>query len=203
MSAADTKAFFHAITIAPHAKAIWYGLERGDWVGTAPWYRLTAVVDPPRLVMHHIVRRRARGFYLRALSCPAGDPSQTTLHRLYGEHTRREMWFEVLEDAKDAAEAPSSVEHDGWRWAPSHPGGLEMPVDDGKWFPAGNMPDEVDEAYERDVIHRGGHALVTVLRRDSLWAIVDRGSAKQRIGGAYVTRAEAEAAAGAYIRNLQ
>lgn len=201
MSAADAKALFDVIAATPHAKAVWYGMERGDWAGSGPWHRLSAVVDPPRLVMHYIVRRPARGYYLRALSCPAGVPSRTEHHRLYGEHTRREMWFEVLDDAKDAAESPSSVEHDGWRWSPGHPSGLEMPVDDGVWRPAADVA--ADEAYDRDAIHRGGHAWVTVLRFTDRWGVVDRGTAKQRIGGDHATRAEAEAAAEAYIRNLQ
>ncbi len=171
-------------------------------MGAGPWHRLLVIGEPPRLVLHVISRRGSR-YYLRALSCTISAPSRITTHRLYSAHTGREPHFSDLDDAQDMAEAPSSgAEQYDWWWRPEHPEGSDMPVDDGKWYPADDVRG-FDDADERYVVHRGGTARVTVLRQGNRWGVVDRGTIKRSLGSTCTSRAEAFAAAEAYIRDLQ
>lgn len=73
-------------------------------------------------------------------------------------------------------------------------------VDDGDWWGV-DLPG-FDESYQREIVSRSGHALVTVVCIRDQWAIVDLGAKKQRIGGDYASYDEAIAAAEAHINTL-
>jgi len=197
---------FKGLVAAPRRVARQHDLyDDLHWTGGAAMrYQLAAITTggAPRLVLH-VIRRVRRGwrsrYYLRALSCTVGG-SPIVTHRVCSEGSRREIWFEDVAEAEGVASCPLDAALYDLRWHPDYPQGPPTPVDDGQWYQV-HLPG-VDEAYQRELVHRGGASLVTVICRGGRWAVVDLGTVKQRVGGAFNTYDTAIAAAEAHINSL-